>query len=847
MRLRTLLAIVAVLFALPAFSRAKTQPAPTPPAATIPQTPGKQASADALVAISDVRLDAATDEKIGSTNKNALLELAREGYLKALKQEPKHKGALLGLARVHARVDEKQKAVEAYKTYLTLCPTDADAAHELAVAHARWKDWAGACSWCEFALKVAPENRNVKKTHGFCLACAGKRDEAFAVLCQIMPEAQARHNLAGVLNHMGHTDASKTQLQLAVKADPNFAPARDLLNKLEGGAPAPAPRALPEMVTRVFGVMDLVTPAIGSEATATYRKNTEELIKLVTGMVRPYSWKEAGGRGTAEYFDIGTSLVVQNTPDVLQEVSDLLEALHRLAPTSVSVCFEVRVLKVPVGFCEKAGVKVARDTTLTPAQFQALLKAAQENRDANVLQFPKVTAIDGQTAHSKTGEEQSFVTGLEIMKVKGQNVYVPKNVAIFLGDVLALQGRVSAEGNYVHVQADLAHTHLAGPVELAPITTQITPIFEGGSMGNPVPLTQFLQVPDVRKERIEKAAVVPTGATLVIGGWKEVEVPKDKNAKPGKEFEMVALATVSVIKDVKSALDSALKSGVPPQPVAAPAVNNKNAVYKLRNVSAVDAVRAIEAYLSDKKLSATVVAEPVSNSVLVSAHPEPFRWVMDTLAAIDKAPKQVAVRAMVVQVPRGFVAQSGLTVGTPEGTNWTLSPRESRMLTELLRAAKERGECNVLTRPQICVCDNQTGYVQVGQQTPAAAGAVVPVGAKAEAQIGTTQNAITLCVTPRIAPDDKSVLLRTNLQIAEVNNVTPANAPASIHRRTLETTASVTFGSTFVAVCGSHQTDHSLTGTIRWLWGNRYETLVILTPEPVASGPEVRSAGWFTK
>lgn len=73
----------------------------------------------------------------------------------------------------------------------------------------------------------------MKKTLGFCLARTGKWDEAFAMLCQIMPEAQARHNLAGLLDHLGYADASKQQLQAAVKADPNYAPARDFLAELD--------------------------------------------------------------------------------------------------------------------------------------------------------------------------------------------------------------------------------------------------------------------------------------------------------------------------------------------------------------------------------------------------------------------------------------------------------------------------------------------------------------------------------------------------------------------------------------------------------------------------------------
>lgn len=201
----------------------------------------KPASAEALVAISDVRLDAAFDEKTAPGSKEPLLDLAREGYQKALKQEPKSPSAMLGIARYYAKVGDKEKALDAYKRYLTAYPKDVKAAHEVAIVHGRWKDWPGAVAWCEFALKIDPENRDVKKALGFCLARSGKWDEAFVALCQIMPEAQARHNLAGLLDHMGHTAASKQQLQLAVQADPSYAPARGFLAELTQPAALPDP------------------------------------------------------------------------------------------------------------------------------------------------------------------------------------------------------------------------------------------------------------------------------------------------------------------------------------------------------------------------------------------------------------------------------------------------------------------------------------------------------------------------------------------------------------------------------------------------------------------------------
>lgn len=226
-----------------------------PPPATVPVEMAaadskEPAKAESLVAIANVQLDAAMDEKTAPGSKEGLLDSARKGYQKALQRDPKSKAALQGMAQFYARVGERDKAVEYYKKCLTL-HQEAAIAHEVAVAHGRWRDWAGAVAWCEYALKIDPENRTVKKDLGFFQARAGKWDDAFATLCGIMPEAQARHNLAGLLDHMGHGEASKVQLQLAVKADPNFAPSAAFLAELgtpqeanpvqAAGATQPAP------------------------------------------------------------------------------------------------------------------------------------------------------------------------------------------------------------------------------------------------------------------------------------------------------------------------------------------------------------------------------------------------------------------------------------------------------------------------------------------------------------------------------------------------------------------------------------------------------------------------------
>lgn len=195
-------------------------------------------SADTRVKFADVWVESALGDP-PPANRDQLLDQARQAYAKALEKDSKNKGALLGLARLYARLGDREHAMDFYKKYLTLYPTDHEVGHEIAITHGRWKDWDGAVAWCDFALKADPQNRVYRKTKGFSLARAGKWEDGFKVLCEIMPVAQARYNMARVLEHQNFADHSRLQLQLALQADAGFEPAREFLAELE------QPRATP--------------------------------------------------------------------------------------------------------------------------------------------------------------------------------------------------------------------------------------------------------------------------------------------------------------------------------------------------------------------------------------------------------------------------------------------------------------------------------------------------------------------------------------------------------------------------------------------------------------------------
>jgi type II secretory pathway component GspD/PulD (secretin) len=187
--------------------------------------------------------------------------------------------------------------------------------------------------------------------------------------------------------------------------------------------------------------------------------------------------------------------------------------------TESQIAYEVRVLSVRDDFFDRAGLDFKPAGVLSDKQLYSLLEAARGDRSVNVMQCPKITTFSGQDAVVRTTQRQFFITGLDATRVKGAVVMVPKNTPVDTGTTLSLCGKAAADGKGVTVRVNFQDTRVDGPVELVPVTSQITPVFEGGSQGKPVPFTQFLQVPRIETLTIEKAdLVIPFGGHAVIPG-----------------------------------------------------------------------------------------------------------------------------------------------------------------------------------------------------------------------------------------------------------------------------------------------------------------------------------------
>ena len=86
-----------------------------------------------------------------------------------------------------------------------------------------------------------------------------------------------------------------------------------------------------------------------------------------------------------------------------------------------------------------------------------------------------------------------------------------------------------------HKKGELAPTlsNLASAtVPLFPVTTFITPVFEGGAQGQPIPFTQFIQQPQFSSVTIQTTVAVPDGGTVIMGGLKTLSEGRNEFGPP---------------------------------------------------------------------------------------------------------------------------------------------------------------------------------------------------------------------------------------------------------------------------------------------------------------------------
>jgi type II secretory pathway component GspD/PulD (secretin) len=78
------------------------------------------------------------------------------------------------------------------------------------------------------------------------------------------------------------------------------------------------------------------------------------LMELIRNTIEPGSWRDMGGSGHIDFYPVGMSLVVSQTPDIQEQIQLLLDRLRELQQLQVTV--EVRFITLSENFYERIGV-----------------------------------------------------------------------------------------------------------------------------------------------------------------------------------------------------------------------------------------------------------------------------------------------------------------------------------------------------------------------------------------------------------------------------------------------------------------------------------------------------------
>jgi Flp pilus assembly protein TadD len=145
------------------------------------------------------------------------------------------------LARLYARMGKDQLALAEFDAAVKAHPRDAALWNDLGYYHYERGNWAEAERALRKALELEPEHQKAWTNLGLALGQAGKYQEALVAFEQVVRPAEARCNLAFVMNTQGKRDEARQLYQEALDLDGSLKLARTMLAKLDNPTPRPVP------------------------------------------------------------------------------------------------------------------------------------------------------------------------------------------------------------------------------------------------------------------------------------------------------------------------------------------------------------------------------------------------------------------------------------------------------------------------------------------------------------------------------------------------------------------------------------------------------------------------------
>lgn len=169
----------------------------------------------------------------------------------------------------------------------------------------------------------------------------------------------------------------------------------------------------------------------------------------------------------------------------------------------------------------KDGVPATSPVSLSATELKTLADRLPQFPDVIITSLPRVMQDSGRPINLIAGDSKVFTTKLEEKTVEGKVVYTPKMETFFDGITAKLVPTVSADRARISLNVDFTSTVIQPIVPLYPITVMITPVFEGGSQGQPIPFTQFVQQPSMSTAKVQTTVMFPASAGAVLYAGKQ--------------------------------------------------------------------------------------------------------------------------------------------------------------------------------------------------------------------------------------------------------------------------------------------------------------------------------------
>jgi len=176
---------------------------------------------------------------------------------------------------------------------------------------------------------------------------------------------------------------------------------------------------------------------------------------------------------------------------------------------------------------------------LSDIQVFMFMEAAQGDRRTNVMQAPKITVFNGQTAFITVQDQQFFLIGVQFVPTPfGNIIFNPQQTPFPLGVQLQVTPVVSADRRFVRMNLTPQMTNLASatvpliPVQL-PIPTTVLGPGTGTTSGPPEAIFQmFFQQPTFTQIFLSTTVNVPDGGTVLLGGLKTLSESRNEFGPP---------------------------------------------------------------------------------------------------------------------------------------------------------------------------------------------------------------------------------------------------------------------------------------------------------------------------